>query len=144
MTICLNDRVPGSDNFKWQEILYLPRWQVYAMPDTYTIYKNLKLITHRLEMVREVIGSPLIVTSGWRPRLYNTLIGGAKNSAHIHGRAIDFYALDYPGGDGCDKVRSWLENKLDQFDIRMERNPGGNWVHIDINSVGQTGRYFYP
>ena len=28
-------------------------------------------------------------TSGWRPRAYNAKIGGAKNSKHITGQAVD-------------------------------------------------------
>lgn len=43
-----------------------------------------------LEPIRELVGGPLNVSSGYRcPRL-NTLIGGAAESQHILGQAADF------------------------------------------------------
>jgi hypothetical protein len=67
------------------------------------------------------------------------LVKGAKNSAHKIGLATDYDA----GGLNCDDVRTKLEGKLDEWQIRMERMPGGNWVHNDCAPV-ISNRYFIP
>lgn len=47
-----------------------------------------------LDKIREHIGEPLYVSSGYRCRPHNEDIGGVSDSQHIHGRAADVYALD--------------------------------------------------
>lgn len=43
----------------------------------------------KLIRLREDYGKPMIVSSGYRDISYNTVIGGARNSAHIYGKAVD-------------------------------------------------------
>lgn len=47
-----------------------------------------------LDKVREAIGRPLYVSSGFRCRVHNEDVGGVADSQHIHGRAADVYADD--------------------------------------------------
>lgn len=41
------------------------------------------------EYIRRVFGSPIIVDSAYRTEEYNRRIGGARNSQHVQGRALD-------------------------------------------------------
>lgn len=50
---------------------------------------NLKRLADRLEVVRGLVGKPLVVTSGYRCPAVNTQVGGAPNSYHIKGMAAD-------------------------------------------------------
>lgn len=43
-----------------------------------------------LEALRIDFGKPMIVTSGFRSREHNERIGGAPNSQHLFGNAVDF------------------------------------------------------
>jgi len=43
----------------------------------------------RLEGLRERCSFPFIVTSGYRCPAYNQAVGGAKDSAHMEGKAVD-------------------------------------------------------
>lgn len=43
----------------------------------------------KLVRLREDYGKPMIVSSGYRDISYNTVIRGARNSAHIYGKAVD-------------------------------------------------------
>ena len=45
-----------------------------------------------LDKVRDTIGVPLYVVSGYRCRAHNEDVGGVADSQHIHGRAADVYA----------------------------------------------------
>lgn len=42
-----------------------------------------------LDRIREEMGQPLVVTSGFRCKKHNAVIGGALNSRHVHGDAAD-------------------------------------------------------
>ena len=51
-----------------------------------------------LEPIRELVGMPMHVNSGYRSSTVNTAIGGAKGSQHMLGEACDFTVPGYPGG----------------------------------------------
>lgn len=54
------------------------------------VINNLKeLCVNVLEPLRQKLGKPLRVTSGYRSPKLNRLIGGAKKSQHIEGKAAD-------------------------------------------------------
>ena len=45
-----------------------------------------------LEPIRGILGVPMIITSGFRTKQNNYLVGGVANSQHLKGQAVDFYA----------------------------------------------------
>lgn len=55
--------------------------------------RNLRLLVEFvLDPARELLGLPIIVTSGFRTPKVNTLVGGVKNSQHMLGEAADITA----------------------------------------------------
>lgn len=42
-----------------------------------------------LQTMRNSIGAPLIINSGYRSAAYNKSVGGAQNSQHMKGKAFD-------------------------------------------------------
>lgn len=56
------------------------------------VYCNLTaLVDNLLDPIREKFAAPLIITSGYRTEELNALVGGACNSQHMTGEAVDFY-----------------------------------------------------
>lgn len=55
---------------------------------THTVKLDSSLL-YKLQKLRDEIGKPIIVTSGYRTKEYNNKIGGAKNSQHMLGKAAD-------------------------------------------------------
>ena len=53
---------------------------------------NMKRVAMALELVREAIDEPIIISSGFRSPIVNAAVGGAQNSAHTRGAAVDFIA----------------------------------------------------
>jgi uncharacterized protein YcbK (DUF882 family) len=49
---------------------------------------NIELII-ALEKLRVLVNKPIMITSGYRCSLHNKAIGGAKNSQHMFGNAVD-------------------------------------------------------
>jgi len=54
------------------------------------IQSRLRPLCETLEVIRDAVGArPLRVGSGYRDHEYNAVIGGAKRSQHMEGRAAD-------------------------------------------------------
>lgn len=53
------------------------------------VIANLRRTAELLERVREIVGKPIIVTSGYRSPAVNRAIGGATYSQHMLGQAAD-------------------------------------------------------
>lgn len=141
-----------TPHFSWAEVLYLPKWSVWHEP-TEEERANLTKLCLKMEQVRELLGEAINVSCAIRPsyvqapgtfyngKNYNILIGGAANSAHIKGLAMDFTVSRMT----CDEARMHLEPQLEALNLRMERKSGSGWVHLDLYPVlpGHQ-RYFTP
>jgi hypothetical protein len=133
--------------FSVKEALWLPTWNRMAdendgLDDN--IKNNLTTLFAQMDHVREFFACPIVVHCAFRPAAYNQLVGGAKSSPHMEGMAVDFHVSEFNDGPGCDKVRELLEPSLEALQMRMEKNPGGNWVHLDRREPGPGGRFFKP
>ena len=53
---------------------------------------NIQLTANKLELVRKVLGFPIMITSGYRCPLLNARVGGVSTSAHTKGLAVDFHS----------------------------------------------------
>jgi hypothetical protein len=62
------------------------------------VVENLRqLCTHTLEPLREKLGLPIVITSGFRTKELNDIIVHAsRKSQHMEGRAADFYVAQGP------------------------------------------------
>lgn len=54
-----------------------------------TIQNNLKRLAKRLQALRDITGKPITITSGYRGPKLNKAVGGASNSYHTKGLAVD-------------------------------------------------------
>lgn len=140
--IDLGDFVGNSKHFMWYEVLWLPTWQIFCFPSERQYIKLIKIV-NCLDQIRNLFNKPIWITSGLRPKEYNKVIKGAKNSAHKLGEALDFCIKGFQGSKGCDEVRQIIVPMLESIDIRMEDLKGSNWIHIDIRSPSKN-RFFIP
>ena len=90
---------------------------------------NLKdLCEDVLEPLRTAIKSPLKITSGYRDKVVNHLVGGAANSQHIRGEAVDCVATKLTVKAFFEKVKELVQDKkleVDQCIYEFD-----SWVHI--------------
>lgn len=83
-----------------------------------------------LEPMREALGVPLHINSGYRSPTVNLAVGGKTASAHLDGRAADFV----PAGIGVEDAFTQLaalDLPWDQLILEY-----GSWIHAAIARDG--------
>jgi hypothetical protein len=83
----------GVSHFSAREILTLRRLGETVKAPPSSKWPNIIPALLIAENIRAELGCPLIVGNGYRPEPFNSRVGGAKNSQHLHFRALD---LDLP------------------------------------------------
>ena len=95
-----------------------------------TVAENLSsLCFHILQPLREAMGFPVVITSGYRPKALNKAVGGVPNSWHLTGQAADIDC----GRERNRKIYDWLNTHRKELPIRELLWEGnGRWVHVAI------------
>lgn len=83
-----------------------------------------------MQAVRDLLGKPIIVKSGYRCPALNAAVKGSNNSQHMDGHACDFVSPGFgaPSAIARFLVEHMVELRFDQ--LIME----GGWVHISFNA----------
>ena len=98
------------------------------MPNDINIIKNLCRLADFLQMIRNELHLPIIVTSGYRSKEVNESVNGASSSYHVKGLAVDIKCSD------MDKLLSVLHSHLmniDQLGIYYS-NTQQEWYHVGL------------
>ena len=90
------------------------------------------------ERVREIVGAPMTITSGYRCPALNKAIGGASSSQHKVGEAIDFKCKGLSNDSIACKIAT-SDLKFQQLII--EHSGKSAWVHVAIGSKREILRY---
>lgn len=81
-----------------------------------------------LQKVRDLLGSPIVITSAYRSPIVNAAIGGSRTSQHMVGLAADFTAPQF--GTPLDICRAIVKSGIDFDQLIFE----GSWVHVSFNA----------
>ncbi len=83
----------------------------------------------KLQDLRTYLNKPITITSGYRTDSYNKQCGGADNSYHLKGQAVDIYC----SGVKPIVIALWAEfNGLGGIGIYLNRDK--EFVHIDTRT----------
>ena len=120
-------------NFTMSELLHSDeaiRNKINNIPNDKQILDNLLLLlTECLQPIRNYIGKPIKVTSGYRCQTLNNLptIRGAKNSEHLTGRAADIVVSGMTPRQLIEKI------KASGVEYRQLINEHNLWTHISYS-----------
>ena len=102
----------------------------------------INLLSVHLEPLREFCCKPIKILSGYRTPEVNAIIGGAQNSKHCTGEAVDFLIIN------CDMINTY--NWLMDF---YKRNPVlkfhkiiqefNSWIHLSVDFSGNNSNQIY-
>ena len=121
--------------FKVKEILYSKTAEqnnIDNIPTDPTIIDNINYSLTRLNEIRESYGKPIIISSGYRCKALNELVGGVKDSKHQEGLAVDLK---------WDKeLLEFITDNM-QFDKLIREKAGKTrWIHIQFRRYRETER----
>lgn len=92
-----------------------------------------RLCTDLLEPLRDRVGGPIVVTSGYRSAALNRAIGGSATSQHSKGEAVD---IERPGMSNFDLARAIEASGLAFDQLILEAYVPGKlesgWVHVSF------------
>ena len=87
------------------------------------------LVNNVLDKVREIYGKPIKVNSGYRSKLVNKKVGGASNSQHTKGEAVDI-----TGGNKTEnKMIYEIIKNLGKYD-QLINEYDYSWIHISYKN----------
>ena len=95
--------------------------------------ENLTVLAQALERVRNILGSSLLIHSGFRSPKVNAAVGGSSTSSHLEGYAADFVC---PGFGTPKEVCQALKDGAVPFDQLIQEGGGpngGGWVHFSVD-----------
>ena len=90
----LNSKANLSEHFVLGEFTRSKYPEVYNIPSHEAI-ANLKRLCFWLEVLRNKVGHPIVINSGYRSPQLNRKVGGAANSNHLTGCAVDIRTSGY-------------------------------------------------
>ena len=95
-------------------------------------WNNLFLLATNLQKIRDRVGKPIVIVSGYRSKERNTAVGGAVRSQHLVAKAADITIPGMSNADLytliCDMIK---EGALTKGAVILY----GGWVHYDIRGV---------
>lgn len=89
------------------------------------------LVDNVLDPIREHLGLPVVINSGFRCPALNELVGGKGSSQHLTGQAADFTVLGMTVRE-YKELAFWCADNLD-FD-QLIVYPGRKFIHISYES----------
>lgn len=96
-----------------------------------TVIENLKALSvNILQPLRDAVGTPIKINSGYRCTSLNKAIGGAANSQHVTGQAADIIDLTHGNESLFRKIKELnlpFDQLIDEFGFR--------WVHVSYDPV---------
>jgi uncharacterized protein YcbK (DUF882 family) len=110
-------------------------------PLTPELRTNLLQLMIAINLVRDLYGKPMQISSGYRPAAANAAAGGAPKSCHLTCQAVDI-------ADPDNKFRKWCLLNLDileQAGLYMESPIATpTWVHLQTRPPKSGRRIFIP
>lgn len=116
-----------------------------------SIYNNIVFFIETfLDPVRQKLGRPIVVTSGYRPTALNIAVGGSRTSNHTAGFASDCHTGNN-GSDNLSIVAAALETGLEFDEIIIEGAKfdakgeivSCKWVHLAKKRVNNRRKFLW-
>ena len=118
-----------SRNFTLAEMVATSHPRLQHTPRLAVVQNLQRLCVLVLQPLRDTLGAPVYINSGYRSERLNARVGGVLNSRHLQGKAADIHCdnLDYA------KVIFDILRQNPYVDkVLLERNRHSTWVHVQM------------
>jgi hypothetical protein len=98
-----------------------------------------KLAENIFEPIRKHFGKPIHISSGYRSKALNAVIGGSASSQHCTGEAIDIDMDGSSNGITNKMVFDYIKANLnfDQLIWEFGTKDNPDWVHVSYETTGK-------
>lgn len=133
------DKLPDgyiTPNFSFAELVKSATAKRLGIDNTPNdVHKNNLIVSviHLFQPVRELLGVPVLINSGYRSATVNKMVGGSPTSAHCMGFAIDFVA---PKFGNTRQITNFLATELVARGIGFDQiilefpDSANSWIHL--------------
>jgi hypothetical protein len=125
-----------SKNFSLPELTHSNTAVAKGIDNTPTpeVIANLQiLVDNILQPIRDKLGKPIKINSGYRSPAVNASVGGSTNSDHCRGQAADIEIAGMANGD----LAKWIQANFKFTQLILEFYtqgvPDSGWVHVSYN-----------
>lgn len=121
-----------SKNFTLEEFLVSQTAERlgFDMTPPPEVVENLqRLVTTCMQPLRDEVGAGIFISSGFRPILLNTAIGGSESSEHCNGNASDFMVIRMTPFETAELIVVMglpFDQVIHEF---------GRWVHLGVRDT---------
>ena len=131
-----------SKNFTYEELIHsnvAERKGLKNRPKTKEeekkVIENLRaLCIEVLQPLRDYLGKPVVISSGYRSEELNRMVGGVKGSQHLRGEAAD---IQVENTEHLLKIMHFIMDETDFDQLIWERDKAGTqWVHVSYRRYG--------
>jgi hypothetical protein len=96
-----------------------------------TVIDNLQaLVDNVLQPLRDALGKPINISSGYRSPDVNKAIGGSATSDHTRGQAADIEVAGMSNKDLAEHIRDNLKFTQLILEFPSRNDPSAGWVHV--------------
>ena len=134
-----------SKNFTLEECIgsrTADRMGIDNVPKDEKVIENLRnLCLEVLQPLRDYVGAPILINSGYRCPELNVAVGGVKNSQHCRGEACDIRIASPKQGR---EWAAWIEDNCRFDQMLLERNKNGAvWLHVSCKRDAEANRQVF-
>ena len=134
-----------SENFTLEELIRsntAERMGIDNVPKDEKVVENLRsLCLEVLQPLRDYVGAPVHINSGYRCPELNMAVGGVKNSQHCRGEAADIRIVSPKQGR---EWAAWIEDNCRFDQMLLERNKNGTvWLHVSCKRDTEANRQVF-
>lgn len=128
-----------TDHFTLEEFLHsttAAKYGIINTPDSAS-RSNLDTLACVLENIRLYFNKPIIITSGYRCKKLNSLVGGSSTSDHMYGRAADIVTPSRTREELLElytKIKKMHDAGLlpNLYQCIWEKN---SWIHLSFRTI---------
>lgn len=114
--------------------------RVRNVPSPDVVSRLRALCENVLQPLRDYMGEPVIINSGYRSPELNRQIGGARSSQHVIGEAAD---INCKGSFRyAEKVITFIMLNLKFDQLILEKKKGAIWVHVSYTTTGKNRQQY--
>lgn len=91
-------------------------------------------LVKRLQKLRDIFSTGIIVTSGYRCKVHNKNVGGSSGSLHLAGKAADIMMLGKLNAFQVFTEACKIFNRVGFY--QSSNSPNAAFLHVDLGNVG--------